>query len=941
MVMEGEEVTEDDATRERVTMPARTSSASTASWPASTTPHNSTSPFMTSNNLSRSFSPTVELPPYSGGRTCYRPHDFYQYPTAPHSHWSIPSLPKQRCWSLPPTFRRLEDQLLRIQPSPPMLAKALSTHQPTPSQSPSFTNPTLNSHQRQRDTEDERSTTPPSRAASTLECEGFESSITPHTPCLPSRIDQPSPNMQDEQVWPKVQLLPDVEDKRRLSTTIHTFAADVACSLISNHTSEMRQPRNSEDDAKVRGTNEQPLGERDVAAEGDEVIEVPCTHSHPIQLTSTQGIFTGGLITVPARTLSSSAASQPTSTAPTSTATYIPNSTPCLHRGASKPFPRSFTNIDDQLYTLFLNHPKSHVNDYGEPAIPTNALVDIFCSLSHVSNTPLLSEDEITILKSLLADKAGLLVTPQVLMQFVAEETRASPPGNPISNDCMQLLPLGGRGEVMDGYIRYCRYSSGESTGTSCHSSSTSSRGPHTPNEGQGEDKDGYGRYYLSLSNETNGTSYEHGYSSPDDNNHTIGASRSNPGDAFFDSISSIPVARADRNGNDLDSDQDLMLGLEMDCSMTSSMVSLEPLEGLDALQRVNAGLDRKWMAAEHKRLPSKELALPITFDNATDTSSPMHNSCSTSPLVKSHNLFLHPHHSTPISPKRWCSSLSLPSHQLEPSPSIHDEHIPTEVLPLPGAPTVDNKQNPSSMTLYRRSPAFIASSRKLEKNDEHGYLPDDDNFSALAKVSQVTTSASNIHTTGELQPKATTIALTQYPISIVMERDKEPDMSCCLGMESRFENSPMAKLLREYRSQGLDSQRLSIESQIQSIIDVDELGPEMIMDRGSNRAPRLPRYHLVKAMMNNLTVVVTAQQNFLQQAAALIVDRKSYFKVDPGDTLIPILQGTSSLPQLYTVWRALTTRNKLGVKAWEKYIAEYQLQVGAAALSSLSALHC
>ena len=71
-------------------------------------------------------------------------------------------------------------------------------------------------------------------------------------------------------------------------------------------------------------------------------------------------------------------------------------------------------------------------------------------------------------------------------------------------------------------------------------------------------------------------------------------------------------------------------------------------------------------------------------------------------------------------------------------------------------------------------------------------------------------------------------------------------------------------------------------------------------------------------------------------------MDRKSYFKVDPGNTLIPILQGTSSLPQLYTVWRALITRIKLGVKAWEKYVVEYQLQVGAAAaLSPLSALHC
>jgi len=102
--------------------------------------------------------------------------------------------------------------------------------------------------------------------------------------------------------------------------------------------------------------------------------------------------------------------------------------------------------------------------------------------------------------------------------------------------------------------------------------------------------------------------------------------------------------------------------------------------------------------------------------------------------------------------------------------------------------------------------------------------------------------------------------------------------------------------------------------------------------------------YHLVKATLDNVCVAVTgdtAQQTFLQQAAALIVERKSHFIVNWGDLLIPILQGTSSLPQLYTALRVLITRIKLGVKAWKKYIAEFELQVGATTLSLLSTLHC
>jgi len=65
-------------------------------------------------------------------------------------------------------------------------------------------------------------------------------------------------------------------------------------------------------------------------------------------------------------------------------------------------------------------------------------------------------------------------------------------------------------------------------------------------------------------------------------------------------------------------------------------------------------------------------------------------------------------------------------------------------------------------------------------------------------------------------------------------------------------------------------------------------------------------------------------------------VEEKPQFVVDPKDTLIPILQGTSSPPQLYVAWGVLITRMRLGVKAWEEYIAEYQLQVGATAHTSL-----
>ncbi|KIJ94208.1 hypothetical protein K443DRAFT_365473 [Laccaria amethystina LaAM-08-1] len=368
---------------------------------------------------------------------------------------------------------------------------------------------------------------------------------------------------------------------------------------------------------------------------------------------------------------------------------------------------QSIANIDDQLRTIFLDHPKSHINEAGEPAIPADALVDIFRSFSDVSNTPLLSEDELTLLKSLLADNPGLEVTPQILLQFIAEKTRASPPRSPNTDDDMQLLPMRGRAEDRDGYSPYHRSSSNESNGASYYRSSgsrASSRGPQTPNNpkspfdaerrqrstplannapsswskrpapahrrksdaGSRSDSESFGPpssfnrstsgrvrapsnptspstssndlsgsfspigsppysggrtfsrpHSRAQSQPINSFGYdEHGYSSPDDNNHTLNASRSNNPGAFIDSISTLPMPRANgnRNGDDSDSDpEDSLLGLVMDRSATSSTVSLEPLDRLDALQRANADLNRKCMEAERTlqhKLSEHELEL-------------------------------------------------------------------------------------------------------------------------------------------------------------------------------------------------------------------------------------------------------------------------------------------------------------------------------------------
>ena len=71
--------------------------------------------------------------------------------------------------------------------------------------------------------------------------------------------------------------------------------------------------------------------------------------------------------------------------------------------------------------------------------------------------------------------------------------------------------------------------------------------------------------------------------------NCTLNAPQPNPGGTSISSISSPPMPLVDGYGDDSSSDQDSMLDPLTDCATTSSTVSLEPLEGLDELQRANA----------------------------------------------------------------------------------------------------------------------------------------------------------------------------------------------------------------------------------------------------------------------------------------------------------------------------------------------------------------
>jgi len=105
---------------------------------------------------------------------------------------------------------------------------------------------------------------------------------------------------------------------------------------------------------------------------------------------------------------------------------------------------QSIADIEEELNHIFHNHPQSNINDAGEPVIPADALVDVFRAFSEVyDGVELMTSDEMDMLKGLLVANPGLEVTPQILLQFIAEKTKHSPRESPqVSSNEDETEPL-------------------------------------------------------------------------------------------------------------------------------------------------------------------------------------------------------------------------------------------------------------------------------------------------------------------------------------------------------------------------------------------------------------------------------------------------------------------------------------------------------------------
>ena len=111
---------------------------------------------------------------------------------------------------------------------------------------------------------------------------------------------------------------------------------------------------------------------------------------------------------------------------------------------------------------------------------------------------------------------------------------------------------------------------------------------------------------------------FDHGYSSPDDSNHTVKRPKSHYGYDYNDSFqSSVPKPRASSADSDDEDDEDeIEADLVLDRSNLNSTISLELHDRLDALQRNNEELSRKLLEAENT-LQDKLANYDVELDEA------------------------------------------------------------------------------------------------------------------------------------------------------------------------------------------------------------------------------------------------------------------------------------------------------------------------------------
>ena len=157
---------------------------------------------------------------------------------------------------------------------------------------------------------------------------------------------------------------------------------------------------------------------------------------------------------------------------------------------------------------------------------------------------------------------------------------------------------------------------------------------------------------------------------------------------------------------------------------------------------------------------------------------------------------------------------------------------------------------------------------------------------------------------------------------TIVEGEEGDPPISM-RGNASLYQDSPIANLLDEYMSEANGSS-LSTEATVVLLVTMDDLEPEHIVIV-EDRSKGTTKYRLSDSLLDDLSKTAVELQVFVEKASTYLEERTRHFTVDPKDTLLQILRGTTSLPQLNVAWKTMQRRLELGHKTLQKYAQQYQ----------------
>ena len=149
--------------------------------------------------------------------------------------------------------------------------------------------------------------------------------------------------------------------------------------------------------------------------------------------------------------------------------------------------------------------------------------------------------------------------------------------------------------------------------------------------------------------------------------------------------------------------------------------------------------------------------------------------------------------------------------------------------------------------------------------------------------------------------------------------REVNPVHQSRLGCENRYANSPMARLMLEYRQERDDD--LSTQQRATNLHAKKTLAARDLIYLDTTDA----NIALVDNLLTEVVQVIEELQTFLERTSGLIPERQTFFKVDPRGTFMNVLSGAMDLLQLHAAWFGLNKRIGLAQENLNKYEAQYR----------------